>query len=210
MRIDVWSDVVCPWCFIGFTRLEKALEGKEIEVYHHAYELDANATTEGRPTLEVLAEKYGIGVEDAAGMMSRVTEIAAGEGLKYQLDKTLHGNTTSAHLALAYAATIGKQREFLFALFSAYFERGEAVFELADLQRIGESVGISAAELAVAMDSEELREVIAYDKQLANQIGIQGVPFFVFDQKVAVSGAESVETFQAAYDRASELASQAQ
>lgn len=205
MRIDVWSDVVCPWCYIGFVRLEKAIAetGIEAEVFHHSYQLDPSAISDGRRTAEHLAEKYGIGVEDALGMMDRVTAIAAAEGLEYRLSESPHGNTATAHRLLAYAATVGKQHELLLALFNAYFENAQPVFSSDDLRGYAREVALHEAEVERVLTSDDYADVLAYDKQLAEQIGVRGVPFFVFNQKIAVPGAESVETLVQAMAKAS-------
>ena len=206
MRIDVWSDVVCPWCYIGFVRLEKALAqtGVEAEVFHHAYQLDPTASSDGRRSAEHLAEKYGIGVEDALVMMERVTTIAAADGLKYQLSETPQGNTATAHRLLAYAATVGKQHELLLALFNAYFEQAQPVFSAEQLRGYALKVGLDTAAVDEVLASDLYSDVVAYDKQLAEQIGVRGVPFFVFNQKIAVPGAESVETLVQAMVKAGE------
>ncbi|MEY2634763.1 MAG: hypothetical protein RIS75_703 [Actinomycetota bacterium] len=204
MRIDVWSDVVCPWCYIGFTRLDKAiaLSGMEVEVYHHAFQLDPNAGPETMPAVENLAQKYGIAPEDALGMMNQVVEVAAADGLDYHLAETLHGNTLFAHKLLAYAATQGVQHELLVRLFNAYFEQARSVFTVEALLPHAIAVGLDEAESVAAMTSDIFAEVIAYDKAVADQIGVRGVPFFVFNQRLAVPGAESVEALVEAMQQA--------
>jgi predicted DsbA family dithiol-disulfide isomerase len=207
MRVDVWSDVVCPWCYIGFVRLDKALQQWEgdVEVYHHAFELDPNA--DGEPVLaaEYLAEKYGVAVEDALGMMEEVSKVAASEGLNYQLGQTMHGNTRMAHRLLAFAATKGVQHELLIRLFNAYFEHAHKVFTVDDLMPFAVAAGLDAEEVKAVLASDEYEEVVAYDRELSEQIGVRGVPFFVFNQRVAVAGAESVELMLQAMTRAKEL-----
>ncbi len=204
MRIDVWSDVVCPWCYIGFTRLEQAIaeSGIEAEVYHHAYQLDPSATSTGRRTVEVLAEKYGIGVEDAAGMMAQVTDVARTVGLEYQLENTMHGNTQAAHRLLAYAAEEGKQHDLLFRLFDTYFVKTGDVFADDALKSHAVAVGLDEAAVNEVLSSDAFADVVEYDKQLADQIGVRGVPFFVFDQRIAVAGAESVDVMKQAIAKA--------
>ena len=204
MRIDVWSDVVCPWCFIGFTRLDKAISitGYEVEVYHHAFQLDPNAGPEVGSAVANLAEKYGIGPEDALGMMSQVSAVAEQDGLTYNLAETLHGNTMLAHKLLAYAATVGLQHELLLRLFHVYFEKAQSIFSIFDLLPHATAVGLDEDSARAAMESDEFAQVIEYDKTVAQQIGVRGVPFFVFDQKLAVPGAESVEALVEAMQQA--------
>ena len=208
MRVDVWSDVVCPWCYIGFVRLNKALAefgDDTVEIYHHAFQLDPNA--EGAPvnTAEHLAGKYGVAVEDAIGMMGHVTEIAAGEGLDYKLAQTMSANTRDAHRLLAFAATKGMQHELLIRLFNAYFEHAHNIFSSEDLLPIAVAAGLNQSEAAAVLEGDEFSEVVDYDRNLATEINIQGVPFFIFNQRVALSGAESVDTMLKAMARADEL-----
>ena len=204
MRIDVWSDVVCPWCYIGFTRLDKAIadSGYEVEVFHHAFQLDPTASEIATPAPAHLAEKLGVAVEDALGMMSQVTAIAAEEGLNYKLGDTFHGNTLLAHRLLAMAATQGLQHELLTRLFTAYFENAEKIFSADELRPHAIAVGLAATEVDALFESDEFTDVIEYDLAVAQQIGIRGVPFFVIDQKLAVAGAESVETLVSAMQHA--------
>ena len=204
MRIDVWSDVVCPWCYIGFVRLEKAIDqlGIEVELYHHAYQLDKEATDEPYLAVENLAEKYGIPVEGAIEMMQNVSAIAADEGLNYQLDKTYGANTQLAHRLLMLAAERGVHHDLLFNLFNAYFEKAEKIFSVSDLQPFAQAVGITLEELQILASSDLYHDVLQSDKDLAEQLNIRGVPFFVFNQRVAVAGAETTELFVQAMQRA--------
>jgi predicted DsbA family dithiol-disulfide isomerase len=204
MRIDVWSDVVCPWCYIGFVRLEKAIDqlGLEVELYHHAYQLDKDATQEPYLAVENLAEKYGIPVEAAIEMMGNVSSIAESEGLHYQLDKTYSANTELAHRLLMLAAERGVHHDLLFKLFNAYFEKAEKIFSVDDLKPFAESVGISTQELQNLANSDTYMDVMQSDKELAEQLNVRGVPFFVFNQRVAVAGAETTDLFVQAMQRA--------
>lgn len=204
----MWSDVVCPWCYIGFVRLDKALAefgDDNVEIYHHAFQLDPNAEGEPVNTAEHLAGKYGIAVEDAIGMMSHVTEIAATEGLDYKLADTLSANTRDAHRLLAFAATKGVQHELLIRLFNAYFEHAHNIFSADNLLPIATAAGLDPAETSAVLAGRDFDDVVDYDRQLATDINIQGVPFFIFNQRVALSGAESVDTMLKAMARADEL-----
>lgn len=204
MRIDVWSDVVCPWCYIGFVRLHKAIEQLEldVELYHHAYQLDKDATDEPYLTVENLAGKYGIPIEGALEMMSNVSAVAESEGLNYQLDKTYGANTLLAHRLLMLAAERGVHHELLFKLFNAYFEKAEKIFSVEDLQPFADAVGITFEELKDLATSDKYLDVVQTDKDLAEQLNIRGVPFFVFNQRIAVAGAETTELFVQAMQRA--------
>jgi len=205
MIVDVWADVVCPWCFIGKRRLERALKDfphrNEITVRHRAFQLDPNAS-QTLPTKELLATKYNASPEQVAQMQANVCAVADGEGLCYQLDQTLSGNTFDAHRLLLWAATIGKQDELLEALFSAYFEKSLPVFSHADLVSVAVGVGIDADVADDLLRSDKFAEEVIADRNLAAQLGATGVPFFVLDMKYAISGAQPLEAFTVSLEQA--------
>ena len=198
MIIDVWSDVVCPWCFIGKRRLEKALEQfeykDEITVRHRAFELAPDAT-EIMPTSKLLAEKYRVSPQDVEAMQANVCAIADGEGLCYNLDETLSGNTFDAHRLLLWAATLGKQDELLEAMYSSYFEKSLPLFSHLDLCSVAESVGMESVDVMNILESDQFKSEAIEDRELATQLGATGVPFFVVDMKYAISGAQPLEAF---------------
>ena len=198
MIIDVWSDVVCPWCFIGKKRLEKALEGFEhkdqITIRHRAFQLQPDAA-ETLPTKELLANKYRVSEAEVNAMQANVCAIADGEGLCYNLEDTLSGNTFDAHRLLLWAEKIGKQDELLTAMYSGYFEHSKALFSHADLCAIAQSIGISAVDAMNVLESTQFIEEVLADRNLADQLGATGVPFFVVDMKYGISGAQPLEHF---------------
>jgi predicted DsbA family dithiol-disulfide isomerase len=198
MIIDVWSDVVCPWCFIGKRRLEKALaqfeHRDEVTVRHRAFELAPDAT-EVMPTGKLLAEKYRISSEDVKAMQANVCVIADGEGLCYNLDETLSGNTFDAHRILLWAATLGKQDELLEAMYSNYFEKSLSLFSHDDLCAVAETIGLASVDVMNILESEQFKSEVIADRDLASQLGATGVPFFVVDMKYAISGAQPLEAF---------------
>jgi predicted DsbA family dithiol-disulfide isomerase len=198
MIIDVWADVVCPWCFIGKRRLEKALstfeQRDQITVRHRAFQLDPNAQGV-QPTKELLASKYRVSPEQVKEMQANVCAVADGEGLCYELDETLSGNTFDAHRLLIWAATIGKQDELLEALFTAYFEKSRPVFSHADLVTVAVAVGIDADVADDLLRSDKFADEVIADRNLASQLGATGVPFFVLDMKYGISGAQPLEAF---------------
>ena len=198
MIIDVWSDVVCPWCFIGKKRLEKALEGFEhkdsITIRHRAFELQPDAV-ETLPTKELLANKYRVSEAEVSAMQANVCAVADGEGLYYNLDETLSGNTFDAHRLLLWAQTIGKQDELLTAMYSGYFEQSKAVFSHQDLCAIAQSVGISSDDVMSVLETDQFANEVLADRNLATQLGASGVPFFVVDMKYGISGAQPLEHF---------------
>jgi predicted DsbA family dithiol-disulfide isomerase len=198
MIIDVWSDVVCPWCFIGKRRLEKALATFEhrddVVVRHRAFQLQPDAI-DVVSTSEHLAEKYRVSPEEVKQMQANVCAVADGEGLCYNLDETLSGNTFDAHRALAYAATVGKQNELLEAMYSAYFEKSLPLFSYEDICKVGETVGIPSKDLLAVLESELFQEAVIKDRKVASELGATGVPFFVVDMKYGISGAQPLEVF---------------
>jgi len=196
--IDVWSDVVCPWCFIGKRRLEKALQefghSEEIIVRHRAFQLQPDAA-ETMPTSKLLAEKYRVSPNQVKEMQANVCAVAEGEGLCYNLDDTLSGNTFDAHRLLLWAASIGKDKELLEAMYSGYFEKSLPLFSHQDLIAIAESVGIAAVDAMNVLDSDQFSDEVIKDRDVADSLGATGVPFFVIDMKYGISGAQPTATF---------------
>ena len=198
MIIDVWSDVVCPWCFIGKRRLEKALSEfahrDDVIIRHRAFQLQPDAK-EVVPTRQHLADKYKVSPEQVKEMQSNVCAVADGEGLCYNLDNTLSGNTFDAHRVLLYAATIGKQDQLLEAMYSSYFEKSLPLFSHQDICAVAESVGISPVDVMNILESDQFTNEVLADRDLASQLGATGVPFFVVDMKYGISGAQPLEAF---------------
>ena len=196
--IDVWADVVCPWCFIGKRRLEKALENFEhrdqVTIRHRAFQLQPDIK-ESVLTKKYLAEKYQASLEQVDQMQANVCAVADGEGLCYNLDETLSGNTFDAHRLLLWAATQDKQDELLEVLFSNYFEKSLPVFSHADLVSAAVGVGIDADKADDLLTSTLYTDEVIADRNLASQLGATGVPFFVFDMKFGISGAQPLEAF---------------
>jgi predicted DsbA family dithiol-disulfide isomerase len=198
MIIDIWSDVVCPWCFIGKRRLEKALSlfehRNQVVIRHRAFQLqpDINTTV---PTKSYLAEKYRMAESQVEEMQANVCAVADGEGLCYNLDETLSGNTFDAHRLLLWSETIGKQDELLEAMYSAYFEKSMPLFSHEDLIKVASLDGIDEAAVRALLLSEEFSNQVLEDRALATQLGATGVPFFVVDMKYGISGAQPLEAF---------------
>lgn len=198
MIIDVWSDVVCPWCFIGKRRLEKALSQfghkDEIVIRHRAFQLQPDAG-ETMPTSKLLAEKYRVSPDQVKEMQANVCAVADGEGLCYNLDDTLSGNTFDAHRLLLWAATIGKEQELLEAMYSSYFEKSLPLFAHQDLVAVAQSVGIAPVDAMNILESDQFITTVNEDRELASRLGATGVPFFVIDMKYGISGAQPLEAF---------------
>lgn len=198
MIIDVWADVVCPWCFIGKRRLEKALSEfphrDQVTIRHRAFQLQPEIT-DTVSTKEYLAQKYQTSLEQVNEMQASVCAVADGEGLCYNLDETFSGNTFDAHRLLLWAATIDKQDELLEVLFSNYFEKSLPVFSHADLVSAAVGIGIDADKADDLLTSDLFADQVIADRNLASQLGANGVPFFVFDMKYGISGAQPLEAF---------------
>jgi predicted DsbA family dithiol-disulfide isomerase len=198
MLIEVWSDVVCPWCFIGKRRLEKAIAklptGSKIEVKHRAFQLQPDIK-ETKPTSIHLSEKYRVSPAQVEAMQANVCSIADGEGLCYNLKDTLSGNTSDAHRLLLWADEKGKQDQLLEEFFSSYFEKSEGLFTQADLIEKVNRVGLDKDEALSILNSDKFLNEIKIDQGIASQLGANGVPFFVIDQKYGISGAQPQEVF---------------
>lgn len=208
MRIDVWADLVCPWCFIGKRRLQTALAecgvDEPFEIVHRAFQLNPDAPSVSEPTVDHLADKYGVTREQALAMMSDVTEVAAGEGLEYRLDLTMTGNTRDAHRTLLWVQDIQPEsaQPLLNDLYSAYFERGERVFTARDLAPHVIRQGLDAEAMRTMLQTLDHVEQVDADQTVARELGASGVPFFVFDGRIGVSGAQPITVFQQAIEQA--------
>lgn len=196
MHIDVWSDVVCPWCFIGRRRLQKALQqiNVPVTIRHRAFQLQPDLT-ETVPTRELLASKYRISEGEVNAMQANVCSIADGEGLCYDLANTVSGNTRDAHRLLLWAETIGKQDELLEAMYSAYFEKNLPLFSHDDLLAITDICGMDRNAVMEVLNSHAFSTEFDDDIALARQLGISGVPFYAVDMKYGISGAQPQTVF---------------
>jgi len=203
IKIDIWSDIACPWCYIGKRKFEGgaglfagAGEGRGVEVEYHSFELspDTPVDFEGGEA-EFLAKHKGIAAEQAQQMLDRVTGIAASVGLDYDYEHLQHTNTVLAHEAIHFAKAQGKQLEMTERLLSAYFLEGGHVGKVSDLAAFGAEIGLDADALTAALESHEFLGAVREDQQTAAEYGINGVPFFVIDGKYGVSGAQEAQTF---------------
>ncbi|GGK78068.1 DsbA family oxidoreductase [Ornithinimicrobium pekingense] len=210
MRIDVWSDIACPWCYIGKRRLESALEGfehaDEVEVVWRSFELDPSAPVPPVETSTVaLARKYGGGPEQIAQMQERVSELAAAEGLDYRLDRTLHLNTRDAHRLLHLALQVGGpqlQGSLKEALLEAYFVQAKDVTDQVLLEEIAVSAGLDTGAVRRVLSGDDFDAEVGADVDQARAYGASGVPFFVVDGRYGISGAQPTEVFAGAVERA--------
>ncbi|MEJ2433966.1 MAG: DsbA family oxidoreductase [Pseudolabrys sp.] len=204
VRIDVVSDVVCPWCFIGKRRLEKALALKPdvpVEVYWHPYFLNDWIPREGISRAEYLTTKFG-SPERYAGIAERVTAAAASEGLDYAMDKiSRQPNTLDAHRLIRWAGGIGKSAEMKQRLMDLYFTEGADLTNHAVLVQAAADVGLDPEDVAEALASDQDVAEVEQEAQYAKQAGIEGVPMFIFGGRFAVSGAQAPENLAEAIER---------
>lgn len=211
MKIEVWSDYVCPFCYIGKRRLEEAIEstglGDKVEVVFKAYELDPNSpATSDKMMVEVLAEKYNTSVEEAKNMTDNVVEQAKTVDLAYDFENLRPANTFDAHRLAKLAEQEGLGAEAAEKLLKAYFVEAQQIGAHDVLLKLAEEVGISTARAKTVLESDEFAADVKSDIEEARQIGVQGVPFFVIDRKYAISGAQPAETFANALQKALEEA----
>jgi predicted DsbA family dithiol-disulfide isomerase len=200
VKVEIWSDVVCPWCYLGKRRFEHAVDAfpHEVEVTYRSFELDPSAPVGGgETTLASLARKYG-GAERVAAMQEHVWQQAADEGLTFLLDETLHVNTVDAHRLLHLALDEGGvdvQARLGEALMAAYFESARDVSDHTVLRDVAVSVGLDAHRVDAVLAGEEYAEAVRADIAQAAAYGAAGVPFFVLEGQYAVSGARPTEVF---------------
>ncbi|TFV80142.1 DsbA family oxidoreductase [Blastococcus sp. CT_GayMR20] len=207
MRVEVWSDVVCPWCYIGKRRLEAALERfphrDQVEVVWRSFQLDPSVPEgETHATLPALAAKYGTSVEAMRANMARVEEVAARAGLEYHLADGVSGNTLLAHQALHLAAERDRGGELKERLLHAHFEEGRSVFDVDSLAELAAEVGLDQAEVRDALADRRYLAAVHADAATAQALGATGVPFFVVDRKYGAAGAQPAELLLNILERA--------
>jgi predicted DsbA family dithiol-disulfide isomerase len=207
VQIEVWSDVVCPWCYIGKRRLEAALDRfphrDHVEVIWRSFQLDPSIPEgETFPTLPALAAKYGRSIDEMRAMQSRVEETAAGEGLQYHLAEGTSGNTGVAHELLHLAAERGLQGELKERLLHAHFEEARPVFSIDGLVPLAVEAGLDEAEVREALTDRRYRPAVLADVATAQRLGATGVPFFVVDRRYGAAGAQPAELLLQILERA--------
>lgn len=209
MIIEVWSDYVCPFCYIGKRRLEEALKLSKLEdrvdVVFKAYQLDPNTPAgSDLSVIEGLAEKYNVSLEEANNMMQNVVEQAKTVGLEFQVETMKTSNTFDAHRLTKFAEQAGAGQRMTERLLRGHFIEGEAVDSRETLLQIAEECGLNREEVQAMLDSDRHADEVNADIQEAVQIGVRGVPFFVLNRKYAISGAQPVEAFVQALEKVAE------
>lgn len=206
MRVDIWSDVICPWCYVGKARFEKALDSfahrDEVEVVYHSFELDPSSPRGQRESnLEMLGKKFGKSPAEALALDDQVGALARGEGLGFDSGRPV-GNTFDVHRVLHLGLDRGVQHALLGAVNEAYFAQARDVFDRDVLTEVAAGVGLDAAEVGKVLDGDAYADEVRQDELQARQIGISGVPFFVFDMALGASGAQPAELFTSALNQA--------
>jgi predicted DsbA family dithiol-disulfide isomerase len=206
MRVDIWSDVICPWCYVGKARFEKALGSfahrDEVEVIFHSFELDPSSPRGQRESnLEMLSKKFGKSPAEALALDDQVGTLARAEGLGFDSSRPV-GNTFDVHRVLHLGLDRGVQRELLGAVNEAYFAQARDVFDSDVLTEVAAGAGLDAAEVGKVLDGDGYADAVRQDESQARQIGISGVPFFVFDMALGASGAQPAELFTSALNQA--------
>ncbi len=198
MQVEIWSDIACPWCYVGKRRFEAALadfeQRDQVSVTWRSFELDPGAPAErGGDHAEHLARKYGSTVEHARAMHDRMTGIAAEEGLDFRFDRVRGGNTFDAHRIVHLAAAHDRQDAMEERLMRAYLEEGELISDHATLRRLAADVGLPADEVAELLAGDRFAAAVRDDERTGASLGIRGVPFFVVDRQFGASGAQPPE-----------------
>ena len=206
MKVEIWSDVMCPFCYIGKRRFESALQElpfkDEIEIEWKSFQLNPDLQYEpGRKIHEYLAERKGFSLEKAKEMNNYVTEMAAVEGLTYDFEKAVVANSFDAHRFSHLAAKQGKGDAAEESLFKAYFTEGKNISDRDTLIQLGIDIGLDSTAVQQALESDAYTEEVNQDIAEAEAIGVRGVPFFVIDRKYAVSGAQAKDAFVQALER---------
>ena len=206
MRVDIWSDVICPWCYVGKARFEKALHGfaprDEVEVVYHSFELDPTLPRGQRePNLEMLSRKFGKSPAEALAMDDHVGALARAEGLGFDSGRPV-GSTFDVHRVFHLALDRGVQPAVLDAVTNAYFAGARDVFDHGVLTEVAATAGLDAAEVGKVLVGDDFAEDVRHDERQAQELGISGVPFFVFDMALGASGAQPTDLFSSALNQA--------
>ncbi len=213
IKVDIWSDIACPWCFIGKRRFESAAaafvdDEHAVEIEFHSFELapDTPVDFDGSG-VDFLVEHKHMPAEQVARMLEHVGDVATQVGLTYDFDAIKHTNTLKAHQLLHFAKAHGKQVEMKERLLSAFFEEGRHVGHVADLADLAVDIGLDRDAVIASLETDEFLSAVAADKEQAQAYGINGVPFFVIDGKYGISGAQAPATFEQALAEAWEARS---
>lgn len=204
ISIDIWSDIACPWCYIGKRNLEKGLaavsgddDAPQVNITFHSFELSPDTPVDfDGDEVDFLAGHKGMPREQVQQMLAHVTDVAAKAGLEYRFDLLQHTNTVKAHELLHFAKAHGRQHDMEERLMSAYFTEGRHVGRIDDLVALAVEIGLDADETRRALETDHYLPAVRQDQEQARAYGIQGVPFFVIDGQYGISGAQPAEAFE--------------
>jgi len=207
LKVQIWSDIMCPYCYIGKRRIEGALaqfsHKEAVEIEWKSFQLDASFVASADDNMaEHLAEKYRKDKEWAQEMMDSMTQNAKNSGLDFHFEKAIMANSFNAHRLLHLAKKNKVSIELEELLFKAYLTEGKNINDLETLTQLGQQVGLDSKEIDIVLQSDAYAKEVKEDIEMAQSIGVQGVPFFVFDNKYAISGAQHVETFVKTLEKA--------
>ena len=205
MRVDIWSDLVCPWCYLGKRRFEKALAivlpGAPVDVVHRSFQLDPSIPKgTSMRTRDILMRKYRMSEPEVVASHNRLEQLAAAEGLEYHLADSQTGNTMDAHRVVHLGREQRMQDRVLERLFQAHFTENRSLFENDSLAALGSEAGLEGVD--ELLRSRRHEDAVIADHQEAHRLGIRGVPYFIIDGRSRVSGAQSVDVFSEALARA--------
>lgn len=207
ISVHVWSDVACPWCFLGKRRFERGVAafGGDVTIEYHSFELSPDTPVDfDGSVIDFLAQHKRMPEAQVTQMVDHVTKLAADEGLTYDFASVRHTKTLKAHELLHFAKSEGKQLDMAERLFSAYFEQGRHIGRVPELIELAAEAGLDAHDADAALASGRYADAVGADIAQARAYGINGVPFYVIDDRFGVSGAQSPKTFTAALTQAAE------
>jgi predicted DsbA family dithiol-disulfide isomerase len=210
MKVDIWSDIMCPFCYIGKRHFEEAMEqftnSKGVEVEWHSFQLDPSLPKPASKLspYEYLAQRKGMSIEQSKAMHQNVINMAKAAGLHYDFDKAVVANSFDAHRLIQFAKTKGLGDVAEERLFKAYFTEGKDMCDGETLQQLAKEMGLNDGEAKEVISGDAFSEEVKKDIEIASQIGVSGVPFFVFDKKYAVSGAQPSASFLNVLERSFE------
>jgi predicted DsbA family dithiol-disulfide isomerase len=206
MQVEIWSDVVCPWCYLGKRRLEQALERfphrDRVDIVWRSFELDPDAPSVPQDLTARLASRYGMSAQEAAERNAQMTELGAEAGLHFRLDIAKPANTFDAHRVLHVARAEGLESEAKERLLAAYFSEGRVISDTDTLVELAAEVGVDPGRTRTALGDESFAGEVRADEREAVELGITGVPFFVLGRRYAVSGAQPAELLLQAVEQA--------
>lgn len=216
MRVEIWSDIACPWCYIGKHRFEAGVAAfraahpeVDFEVTSHSFELAPDTPVDYTGSeVDFLVKHKGMPADQVKQMLAQMTELGAGEGLTFRFDEVKHANTRLAHRMLHLARERGVQGAVQQRLFEAYFAQGADMSDPETLANLGAEAGLDKAEVHAALDDEEYGAKVDADITRAQMLGVSGVPFFLVEGKYGISGAQPADAFAGAFSQVLELEAQ--